>query len=138
MKSTDSKSQDKSNTGNKLSGVIYILFILLIAAVFVVLKGELKEANDHIDRLSNWVSQVSDKNNELENELKQKQMEIDALAYILDIEKDIYDKVKDYSLDEIPEFSITNYRTSEDINSTIIAKNQKQLENIQITVLMLL
>lgn len=131
MKSSDHKSSDNKNTGHKLSVVIYFLLIVLIFAVFIELKYEIKTANGNVEQLSVLVNQVSNENKELENEIKRKQMQIDALADMSYLENSIYNKIKDFSLNEIPEFSVTSYNGAEELNSTIIEKNIKQLGNIQ-------
>lgn len=131
MKNIDHKSSDNKNSGHKLSGVIYILLIILILAVFIELKYEIKSANDNVKQLNAFVDQVNDENKELEDELKCKQMEIELLADIYDIKTSIYNKMKDFSLNEIPEFVISDYLGSKEINNEIIEKNIKQLDNIQ-------
>lgn len=120
MKNIDHKSSDNKNSEHKLSGVIYILLIILILAVFIELKYEIKSANDNVKQLNAFVDQVNDENKELEDELKCKQMEIELLADIYDIKNSIYNKMKDFSLNEIPEFVISDYLGSKEINNEII------------------
>ena len=61
MKSSDHKSSDNKNTGHKLSAVIYFLLIVLIFAVFIELKYEIKTANGNVEQLSVLENQVSKK-----------------------------------------------------------------------------
>lgn len=129
MKSFYSKSSDKKSISSSV--LLYILLIILVLSVLVVLKADIASTNEKMEQLHILLNQMSNKNKELEDELKRSQMEIEAFADISYIENSVFEKVKDFSLIEIPEFEFSDYNGSQELNSRIIEKNKKQLGNIQ-------
>lgn len=111
----------------KSSALIPIMLLVLIAAVFGVMKYEISQINSENETMQNELNYLSSSNKSLENELKRQQMELETLAEAVDIEQYANSVIGKVSAKPVPDFKFTGSKT----DNEIIERNIRLLSSIQ-------
>lgn len=122
-----SSGNTESKPKNRISILIPIMLVVLIVAVFGIMKYELGQTNSEIESLKNELNIINSGNRSLKDELKRQQMELEVLTDAADIEEYAKSLIGKAASGTVPNFIVPESKT----DNAIIEKNIRQLSSIQ-------